>query len=204
MAKTTSVPKRKVSSAGSKALRKTKTAAPVKKKAVAKKPVAIRKPAPRKTVLRGKPAVRKTAAALRKTVKVKPTPRRGLRQAQSSGSVQAPDRGRELAKEISHLALSKKAFDVSVLELKELTSVADYFVLASGATDIQVRAICHAIEDGLRAKGVKPHHVEGMAGATWVLLDYVDVVVHIMQPRARDYYALEELWADAPKEEVKD
>lgn len=196
MAKTTSVPKRKVSSAASKALRKTKTTVPAKKKAVTKKTAAVRKPAPKKTTLRGKPAVRKIAAVPKKTVKPRPTPRRG--------SVQAPDRGRELAKEISQLALSKKAFDVSVLELKDLTSVADYFVLASGATDIQVRAICHAIEDGLRAKGVKPHHVEGMAGATWVLLDYVDVVVHIMQPRARDYYALEELWADAPKEEVNE
>ncbi|MBI4726451.1 ribosome silencing factor [candidate division TA06 bacterium] len=115
-----------------------------------------------------------------------------------------PDQVRELANEISRLALSKKAFDVSVLEIKELSSVADYFVMASGATDIQVRAICHAIEDGLRAKGIKPHHLEGMAGATWVLLDYVDVVVHVMQPRARDYYALEELWADAPKQEMKD
>ncbi len=190
MAKTTSVPKRKVSSAGSKALRRPK------KVSLARRKAAVRKPAVKKTVPVRKIVIKKTAPVQKKTVRPQPTPRRG--------SVQAPDQVKALAHEISQLALSKKAFDVSVLEIKNLSSVADYFVLASGATDIQVRAICHAIEDGLRAKGVKPHHVEGMAGATWVLLDYVDVVVHIMQPRARDYYALEELWADAPKEEVKD
>lgn len=182
MAKTTSVPKRKVSSAGSKALRRPK------KVSLARRKAAVRKPAVKKTVPVRKLVIKKTAPVLKKTVRPRPK----------------PDQVKVLAHEISQLALSKKAFDVSVLEIKDLSSVADYFVLASGATDIQVRAICHAIEDGLRAKGVKPHHVEGMAGATWVLLDYVDVVVHIMQPRARDYYALEELWADAPKEEVKD
>jgi ribosome-associated protein len=182
LAKTTTVPKRKVSSAGSKALRRPK------KVSLARRRAAVRKPAVKKIAPRKKLVIKKTAPVLKKTAR--PQPR--------------PDKIREMAHEISQLALSKKAFDVSVLEIRELSSVADYFVLASGATDIQVRAICHAIEDGLRAKGVKPHHVEGMAGATWVLLDYVDVVVHIMQPRARDYYALEELWADAPKEEVKE
>ena len=182
MAKTTSVPKRKVSSAGSKALRRPKNVTLARRKA------AVRKPAVKKIVPRKKLVIKKTAPVQKKTVRPQPK----------------LDLVRALAHEISQLALSKKAFDVSVLEIKELSSVADYFVLASGATDIQVRAICHAIEDGLRAKGVKPHHVEGMAGATWVLLDYVDVVVHIMQPRARDYYALEELWADAPKEEVSE
>ena len=190
MAKTTTVPKRKVSSAGSKALRRPK------KVSLARRKAAVRKPAVKKTVPVRKLVIKKTAPVQKKAARPQPTPRRG--------SVQAPDQVRALANEIARLALSKKAFDVSVLEIRELSSVADYFVLASGATDIQVRAICHAIDDGLRAKGVKPHHVEGMAGATWVLLDYVDVVVHIMQPRARDYYALEELWADAPKEEVKD
>ena len=182
MAKTTSVPKRKVSSAGSKALRRPK------KVSLARRKAAVRKPAVKKTVPVRKLVIKKTAPVQKK--KVRPHPQ--------------PDQVKTLAHQISQLALSKKAFDVSVLEIKDLSSVADYFVLASGATDIQVRAICHAIEDGLRAKGVKPHHVEGMAGATWVLLDYVDVVVHIMQPRARDYYALEELWADAPKEEVNE
>ncbi|MDP2808425.1 MAG: ribosome silencing factor, partial [bacterium] len=162
MAKTTSVPKRKVSSAASKALRRPK------KVSLARRKAAVRKPAVKKIVPRKKLVIKKTAPVQKKTVRPQPK----------------PDQVRALAHEISQLALSKKAFDVSVLEIKELSSVADYFVLASGATDIQVRAICHAIEDGLRAKGVKPHHVEGMAGATWVLLDYVDVVAHIMQPRA--------------------
>ncbi len=147
---------------------------------------ALRKPAPR---------IRKTAAQkapTRKPAVSKPKPK--TRQ----------DKARQLADQIIQLALSKKAFDVSVMDLKDLSGVADYFVMASGATDIQVRAICKAIDDGLRAKGIKPHHVEGMANATWVLLDYVDVVAHVMQPRVRDFYGIEELWADAPKEDVKE
>jgi ribosome-associated protein len=146
----------------------------------------LRKPA----LKTGKPAARKAPVRRPAAVKPKPKPRQ--------------DKARQLAGQIVQLALSKKAFDISVMDLKDLSGVADYFVLASGATDIQVRAICKAIDDGLRAKGIRPHHVEGMANATWVLLDYVDVVAHVMQPRVRDYYGIEELWADAPKEEVKE
>jgi ribosome-associated protein len=145
----------------------------------------LRKPAPR---------IRKTAAQKAPTRKPAVKPAARLKK----------DKARQLADQIVQLALSKKAFDVSVMDLKDLSGVADYFVMASGATDIQVRAICKAIDDGLRAKGIKPHHVEGMANATWVLLDYVDVVAHVMQPRVRDFYGIEELWADAPKEDGKE
>jgi ribosome-associated protein len=100
--------------------------------------------------------------------------------------------------------LTKKAFDVTIVDLRELSAFTDFFVICSGATEIQVRAIARAIDDGLRAAKVRPHHVEGQGQAQWMLLDYLDVVVHVMQPRVRDYYGLEDLWADAPREEVAD
>jgi len=90
------------------------------------------------------------------------------------------------------------------MDMRELSAATDFFVLASGATEIQVRAIVRAIEDGLRAAKVRPYHVEGLGHARWALLDYIDVVAHVMQPKVRDYYGLQELWADAPTEEVKD
>ncbi len=114
------------------------------------------------------------------------------------------DQSRVFAREIAQLALTKKAFDVVIMDVREVSSVTDFFVIASGATDIQVRAIGRAIDDGLRARGIKPLHSEGEGSYTWWLLDYVDVVVHVMQPRVRDYYNLEGLWADAPREEVTD
>lgn len=115
-----------------------------------------------------------------------------------------PERSLALAREIAALALTKKAFDVVIMDVREVSSVTDYFVVASGATDIQVRAIGRAVDDGLRARKVRPVHREGEDSCTWLLLDYFDVVVHVMQPRVRDYYNLEGLWADAPREEVTD
>lgn len=110
----------------------------------------------------------------------------------------------ELARTAAKLALTKKAFDVAIMDMRGLSSATDFFVLASAATDIQAKAVVRAIEEGLRTQGQRPYHVEGLENARWVLMDYVDIVVHVMQPRVRDYYGLEELWADAPREEIKD
>lgn len=112
--------------------------------------------------------------------------------------------GQQLAREIAQLTLNRKAFDVTVLDVRGLSTATDFFVIASGATDIQIRAIRRAIEEGLQPKGIKALHIEGEKTASWLLMDYVDVVVHIMQPRVRDYYNLEALWGDAPSEEIKD
>lgn len=109
-----------------------------------------------------------------------------------------------LARQAGRLALSKKAFDVKILKLKGLSSVCDYFVIASGDADVQVNAIASAIEDGLREEGIKPYHREGRKGGNWVLLDYVDVVVHVFYEPTRRFYALEKLWGDAPVEELAD
>ena len=102
------------------------------------------------------------------------------------------------------LALSKKGFDVKILKLKALSSVCDYFVIVSGEADVHVRAIAHAVSDGLREAGSKPVHTEGMNRGNWVLLDYADVVVHVFLEPTRRFYALEKLWGDAPIEELTD
>lgn len=108
----------------------------------------------------------------------------------------------ELARIAGRLALSKKGFDVRVLNLKGLSSVCDYFVIASGAADMHVKSIAESIDEGLSEVGERPYHIEGMEDGNWVLLDYVDVVVHIFRERTRQFYALEKLWGDAAAEEL--
>jgi ribosome-associated protein len=105
----------------------------------------------------------------------------------------------ELARAAGRLAVAKKGFDVRILHLTEISSVCDYFVIVSGEADVHVKAIAHAIEDGLRDYGVKPYQKEGEGESNWVLYDYVDVVIHVFQESTRQFYALEKLWGDAPQ-----
>jgi ribosome-associated protein len=109
-----------------------------------------------------------------------------------------------LARLAGRLALSKKGFDVKILKLKSLSTVCDYFVIASGEADVHVKAIAKAIDDGLMEAGCKPYHREGITEGNWVLLDYADVVVHVFYEPTRRFYALERLWGDAPIEELSD
>jgi len=103
----------------------------------------------------------------------------------------------QLAKRIAELSLTKKAQDVTLLDMKKLSSVCDYFIICHGDSDVQVKAISNAIEDGVRGEGVRVWHKEGFDYLRWVLLDYVDVVVHVFQKEARQFYRLEKLWGDA-------
>ena len=105
---------------------------------------------------------------------------------------------RDTALRAAEYALSRKAEDVLVLEVRGLSSVTDYVVICSGLSDTQVRSIAEGARRGLRADGVRCMHQEGEKYANWVVLDFVDVVVHVMQPEVRIYYNLEGLWADAP------
>src|SRR6476660_9988416 len=94
----------------------------------------------------------------------------------------------------------KKAEDVTVLELEKGSGgFTDYFVVCSGTNPLQIQAICDEVEDRLRRTGLRPAHVEGYNQAEWVLLDYVDFVVHIFSEKARKYYDLERLWKSAKK-----
>lgn len=104
---------------------------------------------------------------------------------------------KKLSQTIAQLSLTKKAEDVLILDLRKLTTMTDFFVICSADTDIQVRAITNAILDGLVPKKIKPWQNEGKESSSWVLLDFVVVVVHIFQTSSREYYQLEKLWGDA-------
>lgn len=95
-------------------------------------------------------------------------------------------------------AESKLAGNVIVLDLQEHTPVTDFFVIASGTTRVQIRAIIDAIEEALKEAGTPRPRAEGRDDGRWVLLDFGDVVVHVMNPREREYYNLERLWGDTP------
>lgn len=112
---------------------------------------------------------------------------------------------REQALLAARAADSKKATDIMIQEVSEITSMADYFVIATAANNRQVAAIIEEIEEVVRKEGnAKPLHREGIDEGTWALLDYGPVVVHVFQPEQRDYYRLEELWNDAPIIDLKE
>lgn len=97
-----------------------------------------------------------------------------------------------------------KAEDVVALDLRDLGAVADYFLIASGSSEQHVRALARSVERGLVEAGAKAWQKEGEAGRRWILLDYVDVVIHIFHRETRDFYRLEKLWADARPVELPD
>ena len=97
-------------------------------------------------------------------------------------------------------AADKKADDILVLEVGDIIAITDVFVITSGSNTRQVRTICDEIEAVLKREAdVKPRNIEGLDDASWVLLDYADLVVHVFLQETRDYYALERLWTDAPR-----
>ena len=101
------------------------------------------------------------------------------------------------AKRAAALCIDLKAKDVALLDLTHISDATDYFVIASGSSDTHVRAIAEHVLEELRKQGVRAHHVEGLQQGRWVLLDYVDFVVHVFHPVLREFYQLERLWSDA-------
>ena len=99
----------------------------------------------------------------------------------------------------AELALDLKAQHVVALDLRGISSATDWFLVASGRSDVQVKAIAEHVVDELKKDGHRPAHVEGVQGGRWVLVDYIDFVVHVFHPQARDFYQLENLWGDAPR-----
>ena len=88
--------------------------------------------------------------------------------------------------------------DIRILDLRGLTDATDYFIVASGTSDAHVRGIAESVLEKLQGRGVRAHHVEGRPSGRWVLLDFVDFVVHLFHPETRGFYQLERLWSDAP------
>jgi ribosome-associated protein len=102
------------------------------------------------------------------------------------------------ARRAAQVLLDNKAQDVVVLDLRPVSDMADYFIVASGTSDTHVRATAGHVVETLKAEGLRVHSVEGMEQGRWVLLDYVDFVVHVFHPTLRAFYQLERLWGDAP------
>lgn len=103
----------------------------------------------------------------------------------------------QLAFEITHAAANRGALDLVVLDMTKLTTVCDYFIICHGRSSIHCQAISEEIQEHLEKEGIKPTHREGVKEATWILLDYLHVVVHIFDEETREFYGLERLWADA-------
>jgi ribosome-associated protein len=111
---------------------------------------------------------------------------------------------RILARKIAEAALTKKANNVIVMDLRKLHAPADYFVICSADSDTHVKAIADGIRDGLEEKGVSVWHQEGYQSLQWVLLDYVDVVAHVFHKEIRSFYTIERLWRDASFQVAED
>ncbi|MBA3232207.1 MAG: ribosome silencing factor [Acidobacteria bacterium] len=116
----------------------------------------------------------------------------------ATGSKRLPT---EVSKAVA-AALDKKATDVVVLDLRNTPAFTDCFVLCSGQSQRQVKAIADGVEEALRAAGARPNHVEGYDRAEWVLLDFFSFIVHVFTPQMRTFYSLERLWGDAERIEM--
>jgi len=120
------------------------------------------------------------------------------------GVASSPGEGEQLADWIAGYAADKKAVDPIVLDLRGVIGYTDFFMICSGNTDRQAKAIHDGIHLGMKNDhGLLPKRVEGVSEARWILMDYLDVVVHVFTPEARDYYRLEQLWGEAPKRAVE-
>ncbi len=96
------------------------------------------------------------------------------------------------------LIVDRKGQDMLLLDLRGLSNSTDYFLIANGTSDTHVRAIADHLIDQLTSEGMKPDHIEGLRTGRWVLIDFIDFVIHVFHPTARDFYQLERLWGDAP------
>jgi ribosome-associated protein len=121
-----------------------------------------------------------------------------------AGEQARPIEPTRLAELISGYASDVKALDIAELDLRGVLGYTDYFVICSGGTDRQTKAIHDRIHENMKKEhGLLPRRVEGLAEARWILMDYLDVIVHIFTPDAREYYRLEQLWGEAPKRVVE-
>lgn len=108
--------------------------------------------------------------------------------------------GEQIARRIAELMDDKKGIDIVVLDVRGLANFADYFVFCTGNTDRQTKALHDAVREGMKDDpSLLPVHTEGERERRWILLDYGDVIAHVMVPEAREYYRLEQLWSDAPR-----
>ena len=110
----------------------------------------------------------------------------------------------ELAQKVAGILDSKKAADVTVMDIRQLTTLGDYFVIASGGSNTQVKALADEVDKQLSQVGLEPKRIEGYASATWILMDYYEVMIHIFYQETREFYGLERLWSDAPQVDLSE
>lgn len=110
----------------------------------------------------------------------------------------------EMVKKIAQILDSKKAININAIDIRGLTTIGDYFIVASGSSTTQVKALADEVETELSKLGIKPKSIGGYQSAIWILLDYYEVIVHIFYEDTRNFYSLERLWADAPKVDLSD
>jgi len=176
----------------------TKKTATKKKKTAAKKSATKKSPAARKKLATKKAAAKKLPAR-KKTTKKKALAPSG---APAAAPAENP-RAHALARKIAHLLSDKKALDIVILDVRGMTSYADYFVVGSGESDRQVSAMAeHVLTKLKETENLRPIGHEGMETGQWVLLDFGEVVAHLFFSEARSHYDLEGLWADAAREKV--
>jgi ribosome-associated protein len=190
--------------------RRAKRAAPPRKGSAAHRP-----PPRRPDRARQPPAPGKAARPSRTSRPARPSrpggPGKAARPAAPPAAAPAPvpaappaaDEARPTALLIAQAGLDKKAEDVTVIDVRGLTSYADYFVVMTAESERQAGAIADNVEQTLKAKGVPKVGVEGYEGGRWILVDYGDVVAHVMSRESRSFYDLEGLWADAPRISVR-
>lgn len=104
------------------------------------------------------------------------------------------------AKRVVRFALEKKAYKIDLMDVRKITSVTDFFVVCSGNTDVHVKAIADSVLENCKKSDIPVYNVEGYESRRWILIDLVEIVVHIFQPEIRSYYQLERLWGDAATE----
>lgn len=104
----------------------------------------------------------------------------------------------ELSRQCAQIVFEKGAEDVMILDLRDLTDIADFFIIASANSRIHLKALTEAVEEFLDEYKVKPYHTEGLTGLSWVLVDTYDVIIHLFLPEVRRYYDIEGYWGDAP------
>lgn len=105
----------------------------------------------------------------------------------------------EIAEQATHSMLAKNAADVMIIDLRGLSSITDYFVIGTAGSEPQIKAVVEQVASDLKERETTPWHTEGKQSWRWVLLDYVDVVVHVFRAEVRAFYGLERLWGDAPR-----
>ena len=110
----------------------------------------------------------------------------------------------ETARDAAKALCERKGEDIKVIRIRDISSIADYFVIATGSSNTHVKSLADNVEFRLDNEGVSVSHIEGYRSDSWILLDYVDVIVHVFSEEAREYYSLERLWQDGEQVDITD